>query len=175
MPLTPFHWGLPLLAGELLFKPSKQKRRCQLIGVLLASLPDVEGFLALVVGVEGFSVHGALHSFTLTLLMGIVATILLTIVSNRAELFTITRGEQFFYLTSPLVFHTGLDLLAYPEIPLLWPLDLTNPFAVSSGYQLGIFIGMATFALALGFSSVKTLNARRQNTTMAHDPPAQQP
>lgn len=140
MPFTIFHWGLPLVLLEFLPVERVKKYRMQLCMLILVTIPDIEGFLALVLKIREIPVHGILHSVLGTIGIGILFNlIVLQIRSLDITMPDILRfnGSDFsfrveliVYLLTPLIFHLGLDVFMHHDIILWYPLaDGQNQFA----------------------------------------------
>ena len=77
MPFTPYHWGLTLFLPELVCRDNAPRKWClQATGIVLVTVPDIEGFANLVLGIGTIAIHGPLHSFFPCLVIGLFGSVL---------------------------------------------------------------------------------------------------
>ncbi len=123
----------------------------QLVSIVLVSIPDIEGFLSLVLKIEQVPTHGFLHSVFGSLFIGFLFLAGILVGNTKGLEMGIGRLEALFYAIVPLFFHLGLDVFMHPDIRLWYPFNPEpNRFASFEGasrtYEIG-FISLFTFLL----------------------------
>ncbi len=170
MPFTPFHWGLPLLVADLGWR-RERTRTVQILSVTLVTIPDIEGFSALILGISWVPVHGPLHSLVGALLLGGVFSVTAKVILNRYEIH-LGRKDLTFLTITPLVFHLGLDIMMHRDIRPFWPFNSeTNKLAFSSGGYLATLIGIIALELYVILQMARYMK-RSEKRRGPHDPQA---
>ncbi len=151
MPFTPYHWGLTLVLPELACRDNAPRKwSLQTMGVLLVTIPDIEGFANLVLGIETIAIHGPLHSFFSCLVIGLLGSMLFYLTTKLPPIrasFGVFPKWGFLYLSLvPLVFHLFIDLPMYTDIEPWWPFSTTpTSFYHQSGSMISFFITLVAW------------------------------
>lgn len=141
MPFTPYHWGFALLFSRR-FEP-KDRLRVTVFSLIAVSIPDLEGFANVFLGMETVRIHGPLHSITGALGIGMATALLARIVCKEK-----VKEELFLYLFIPLFGHVLVDMLIYRDIQPFWPFSIMqNPIVIPFGAGLAVSLCIVTYML----------------------------
>lgn len=152
MPFTPFHLGLGLFIGLILYS------YLDLITVLIGSMIlDVWPFLVLYLNLK-FPLHGVSHSFLVAFLVSILLAVLVFYINkffNKEKTFRVI----FLGFLVGTFLHILLDSPLYTDILPFWPSHF-NPFYGLYTYSFSIIISIVLFILALGILFFKFFNRK---------------
>ncbi len=171
MPFTPFHWGLPLLIADLGWK-RERTYIVQILSVILVTIPDIEGFSALTLGISWIPVHGPLHSILGALSLGVVFSITAKVILDRYRI-QLDRKDLAFLLITPLIFHLGLDIMMHRDICPFWPFSSEpNELTIPRGGYLSTLTGIIAFEFYVIIQMARYMNRYRkrlrENTNKFH-------
>ncbi|MFX1286520.1 MAG: hypothetical protein ACFFB5_22985 [Promethearchaeota archaeon] len=137
MPFTPFHWGISLLIQSLLLFLDP-------LALFIGSvIPDIEGITAwFILPGRGLPLHGPLHSFTGAIFLGLIVgtcswmvfTHIIPFIVERLHLELPIAIPQYSLRCSLLSAFIGtfshiiLDTPLYPEMDLVYPFGIGNPW-----------------------------------------------
>ena len=142
MPFTPFHLGPALFLGLLL------STAFDLPTFLIANvLPDVEPFTVLFFNVQGYPLHGFLHSYIgatiLAIILALCMYLLRGFVGKIVKVFRLQQSSSFkkivFTSFMGAYFHVFLDSFLYSEMTPFYPLQnniFVNAFSAYGSYTI---------------------------------------
>ena len=153
MPFTPFHWGLTLLIPEIPSSMDRLRRRIlQAWGLILVTIPDIEGFAHVVLNLHNIEIHGPLHSFVSCILIGIVGSAIYYLLFQSLFLHSrkistgVSTWDLAYLALIPLCLHLFLDLPMYKDIEPWWPFSSTkSQFYFESGFFYSYVVALVAW------------------------------
>lgn len=163
MPFTPFHFGFSFLFIAIF-------PYLDIIALFVGSIiPDVEGISAIFLFPNSnLPLHGPLHSFTGSFILGVLIGISswglnkILAKKNVGSSFDFIFREYSFFQSLISSFigtfsHVFLDAILYPEMDLLYPLNVGNSFYALFPFSFPYLFCIATFFLGFIIINIKLL------------------